>query len=63
MKKDDEPKVWVILLGLLVGVAVVVGAVGLALWYSEKTGIAQPPQEKPATGWGIATDSPLRNKK
>jgi hypothetical protein len=63
MKKDNEPKVWLILLGLLLGVAIVVGAVGGALWYSDKAGIAAPQPEKPATGWGIATDSPLRNKK
>jgi hypothetical protein len=63
MKKNDEPKVWLILLGLVLGVAALVGAVGLALWYSEKAGIAQPPAEKPVTDWGIATDSPLRNKK
>ena len=63
MKKDDEPKVWLILLGLVLGVAALVGAVGLALWYSEKAGIGQTPQEKPVNDWGIATDSPLRNKK
>lgn len=63
MKKDEEPKVWLILLGLVLGVAIVVGAVGLALWYSEKAGIAQPPHEKPATGWGIVTDSPIRSNR
>ena len=62
MKKNDEPKVWLILLGLVLGLAALVGAVGFALWYSDKAGIAQPPQEKPATGWGIATDSPIRKK-
>jgi flagellar basal body-associated protein FliL len=63
MKKDKETSVWLTLLLLVLGVAVVVGLVGLALWYSDKAGIAQPPVAKPSDGWGIATDSPLRNKK
>lgn len=63
MKKDDEPKVWIILLGLLLGVAILVGVVGVALWYSDKAGIAEPTPAKPVTGWGIFTDSPIRSNR
>ena len=62
MKKKDEPKVWLTLLALLIGVLVIVGAVGLALWVSEK---AETPtvMSKPSTSWGIANDSPIRQKR
>ena len=32
MKKDDEPPLWQTVLKLVVGLAVIVGGVGLALW-------------------------------
>jgi hypothetical protein len=63
MKKDKETSVWLILVFLVLGVAALVGLVGLALWYSDKAGIAVPTPVAPSDGWGIATDSPLRNKK
>jgi len=62
MKKDKEPKVWVTLLALVLGVLVLVALVGFALWYSEKTGIAVPTPSKPVDSWGIANDSPIRSK-
>ena len=59
MKKNKEPKVWRTLLMLLLGVVVIVGSVGLALWYADKldTSAKLP---KPDTSWGIFSDSPLR---
>ena len=33
--KDDEPKVWVTIIKLVVGLTVMIGGVGLALWYAK----------------------------
>jgi len=64
MKKqeDDEPKVWVTVLKLVIGLIVIVGGVGLALWYAKDmdTGGPKPPAQDQ---WGISHDSPLRMKR
>ena len=71
---DDEPKIWVTVVKLLIGATLLIGAVGLALWIA-----AQGPEHSPAleqaqqevraksskslspdSSWGIAKDSPLR---
>jgi hypothetical protein len=59
MKRDDEPKLWVTVLKLVVGLAVLIGGVGLALNYAEQqqTEMAKP---QPKSGWGIFSDSPIR---
>jgi hypothetical protein len=61
-KPDDEPKVWVTVLKLVLGLVVIVGGVGLALWYAKDldNGGPQPPAPEP---WGISKDSPVRMKR
>ncbi len=62
MKRDDEPNVWVTVLKLVVGAVVLIGGTGLLLWYVEKQqgGLPVPPADN---SWGIATDSPIRQKR
>jgi uncharacterized membrane protein len=62
MKQEDEPKVWVIVVKLIVGALVLIGAVGGALMYAEQDEVATP---TPLNGksWGIAGDSPVRMKR
>jgi hypothetical protein len=66
-KNDDEPRLWVTVLKLVIGFFILVGGTGLALWYVDKS----QENELPAlgtgagsgvgsTGWGIVGDSPLR---
>ncbi|MES2951986.1 MAG: hypothetical protein V4858_25965 [Pseudomonadota bacterium] len=57
---DDEPRVWVTVIKLVVGLTVIIGGVGLALWYAKDldNGYAKPGSEK----WGISKDSPVRMK-
>ena len=61
-KNDDEPKVWVTVLKLVVGLVVIVGGVGLALWYAKDwdNGAPKLPTQDQ---WGISHDSPLRMKR
>jgi hypothetical protein len=60
-KKDDEPKVWVTVLKLVVGAVVLIGGVGLALWYAKDldNGAKTPAGDS----WGISHDSPVRMKR
>ncbi len=71
---DDEPKVWVTVVKLAIGAALLIGGVGLALWIASQGPTYSPALEqarqevrakssKPASegsSWGIAKDSPLR---
>jgi hypothetical protein len=61
-KDDDEPNVWVTVIKLVVGAAILIGGVGFALWYvaKEQDGDFGPPADK---SWGIATDNPLKGKR
>lgn len=59
MKRDDEPKLWVTVLKLVIGAAILIGGVGLALNYAEKNQ-TEMPLPKPKSGWGIFGDSPIR---
>jgi type IV secretory pathway TrbD component len=63
MKKNDEPTLWRTLLALVLvlGLALLIALVGLALWFSEKAETSAP-LVKPDRSWGIATDSPIRHK-
>jgi len=65
MKKNDEPKVWVTVLKLILLLTVLVGGVGLALWWAGKqqASVEQPPVSSPSQSWGIAGDSPIRSKR
>jgi hypothetical protein len=59
MKRDDEPKLWVTVLKLVVGLAILIGGVGLALNYAEKLQ-EEKPIPQPKSNWGIFSDSPIR---
>lgn len=74
---DDEPKTWVSALKVILAAAVLIGVVGLALWYANQRPVSSPAleqaqkevQEKSPSGrssrddsWGIAKDSPIRRK-
>ena len=64
MKKNpnDEPKVWVTIVKLVIGLVVIVGGVGLALWYAKD--MDNGAQSLPAAdSWGISKDSPVRMKR
>lgn len=61
MKKNNEPKLWVTALKLVLGAAVIIGLVGFALWYAEK--MDMNPLPKADDSWGIANDSPLKNRR
>ena len=67
---DEESKLWVTVLKLVIGLVILVGGTGFALWYVDKMQV----QEQPglgsgagtglgSTGWGIVGDSPLRPKR
>ena len=72
---DEESKVWVTVVKLLVGATLLIGGVGLALWIAAQRPVHSPALEqaqqetqakysKPLSSdssWGIAKDSPLRN--
>jgi hypothetical protein len=77
MKKqpyDEEPKVWVTAIKLVVGAAVIIGGVGFALWMAAQGPAYSPaleqakeavkanaPNSKSTDGsWGISKDSPVR---
>ena len=61
MKRNEEPKLWVTILKLVVGAVVLIGGVGVALWYVDQ--VQGPPEmPKPVSNWGIAGDSPLRKR-
>jgi hypothetical protein len=59
---NDEPKVWVTALKLIVGIVVIVGGIGMALWYTKDmdNGALKTP---PTDAWGIANDSPVRMRR
>lgn len=60
-KPNQEPKVWVTAIKLIVGLIVIIGGVGMALWYAKDmdNGPKLPGQDQ----WGISHDSPLRMKR
>ena len=59
---NDEPSVWVTALKLVLGLIVIVGGVGLVLWYAKdmNNGALKPPG---GDSWGVSKDSPLRLKR
>jgi hypothetical protein len=75
MDQNDEPKLWVSILKVILGIAVMVGAVGFALWYAGQQPAHSPALEQakeevrqkssnstssPSNSWGISKDSPIR---
>ncbi len=59
MKKDEEPKFWVLLLKLTVGAVIIIALVGLGLWHAGTHQAAKPPAPED-NSWGIVKDSPIR---
>jgi hypothetical protein len=75
---DNNPlKVWVNALKVIGAIAVMVGLVGLALWWADQRPVSSPALEQaveaarqsnpsskvtPDSSWGIAKDSPIRRK-
>lgn len=64
MKKntDDEPRLWLTVLLLVLGALVLVGLVGLALWFAERSDTTVP-IVAPDKSWGIVGDSPVNRRK
>ena len=73
MKPAKEPNTWVTVIKLLTIATVLIGGVGLALWWASKGSGGSPALEqaieaarasgyKPASSnsWGIVGDSPVR---
>ena len=75
MKNDDEPNVWVSALKIIFGLTVMIGGIGLALWYADQLPVSSPALEdaiqqvrektagspsSPSKSWGISKDSPIR---
>lgn len=59
---NEEPKIWVTALKLIIGLVVIVGGIGLALWLAKDMDNGGP--KLPATdSWGISHDSPVRMKR
>ena len=58
---DDEPKVWVTVLKLIAGLVVIIGGVGLALWYAKD--MDNGPKLPAADSWGISKDSPVNMRR
>ncbi len=66
MEEEKEPSVWIIALKLAVLAVLIMGGVGVALWYMEKEqrfDNPNKPPDTPANSWGIVNDSPIRPKR
>ncbi|MDE2417300.1 MAG: hypothetical protein KGN32_05790 [Burkholderiales bacterium] len=60
-QNDEEPPLWLTVLKLVVVAVVLIGGVGLALWWVDQKQSQNPsPAVKPADPWGIVNDSPIR---
>jgi hypothetical protein len=77
MDDDDEPKLWVSALKIVLAAAVLIGTIGFALWYANQLPVSSPAMEQareevrksnpkaassPDDSWGIVKDSPIRRK-
>jgi hypothetical protein len=67
---DEEPKLWVTVLKLVIGLVILVGGTGLVLHYADNMQVQEQPGPGSgagtglgSTGWGIVGDSPLRPKR
>ena len=63
MKKNKEPKLWLTVLKLLAGAAVLIGGVGAVLWWASQSENSDTRTPQSNIGWGISSDSPLRSKR
>ena len=66
MDKDDEPNVWVTVLKLVVGAVVIIGGLGLVLWWAAEHQMKNAPDpnvNSAKDSWGIVHDSPVNRKR
>lgn len=67
MDEEEEPKVWVTVIKLVLGAALLIGGTGFTLWYfskeQERARPTEPASSAVVKGWGIAGDSPLRKNR
>jgi hypothetical protein len=67
MSNEDEPKMWVTVLKLVVVATLFIGGTGFVLWYFGKQQELNAPSATESTnivkGWGIVGDSPLHSKR
>ena len=66
VKDPKEPNVWITALKLVLLVAVIIGALGLALRYAahlQRFDDPGKPPDKPASSWRIVNDSPISPKR
>ncbi len=74
-RDEQEPKLWVTVVKLLIGAALIIGGVGFALWMAAQGPAYSPAMEQAqeevrakspkssstdSSSWGISKDSPLR---
>ncbi len=64
-KQDDDPKLWVTVLKLALGLVVIIGSVGLALyWALQKEQLDGPVAPiSPERSWGVVNDNPIRPRR
>lgn len=65
MEEEKKPNVWVTALKIVAVALILIGGVGVALWYAAHTqrfDDPNKPPETPASSWGIVNDSPIRPK-
>lgn len=63
MNDKFDKKFWLLVVKLVIGAIILITLVGLGLYYSAKYNTYAPPDTPPAPDWGIAKDSPIRNKR
>lgn len=60
---DKDKKFWLLVLKLALGAIALIAFFGIGLYYTAKYNTYAPPDTPPASDWGIAKDSPIRNKR
>lgn len=63
MKKQDEPPLWQTVLKLVVGLVVIIGSVGLALWLALQEEQKSGPSISTEKSWGIVNDNPVKQRR
>lgn len=63
--KDKEPKLWLTVLKLVLGLIAIIWGTGAVLKWAAQFDTELPAQSGPGglTDWGIARDSPLRQRR
>lgn len=63
MNDKFDKKFWLLVLKLVIGAIALIALVGMGLYYSAKYHSFAPPNTPSSSDWGIAKDSPIRNKR